>query len=108
MQRGGEGRGGEGGEGKPCGSLLSQGDIMPSTRHCPLIVLLRNYASMAPNQCITFHRTSLALNPKPFPSVLQNVLRDFQENPKAAQKHLTSPEIMVKINKLVAAGIIQM
>ena len=38
---------------------------------------------------------------------MQNVLRDFQENPRAAQKHLSSPEIMVKINKLVAAGIIQ-
>ena len=103
--RGGEGRGGE----ALRLTLVSGGaSCRPSAWHCPLIVLLRNYASMAPNQCITFHRTSLALNPKPFPSVLQNVLRDFQENPKAAQKHLTSPEIMVKINKLVAAGIIQM
>ncbi|GAX84944.1 hypothetical protein CEUSTIGMA_g12365.t1 [Chlamydomonas eustigma] len=40
--------------------------------------------------------------------VMQAVLRDFQENPKAAQKHLSSPEIMAKLNKLVAAGIIQM
>lgn len=39
--------------------------------------------------------------------VVQQVLRDFQEDPKAAQKHLKSPEIMAKINKLVAAGIIQ-
>lgn len=30
-----------------------------------------------------------------------------QENPKAAQVHLKQPEIMAKINKLVAAGIIQ-
>lgn len=37
----------------------------------------------------------------------RQVLRDFQEDPKAAQKHLKSPEIMAKINKLVAAGIIQ-
>eukprot|EP00198_Chlamydomonas_reinhardtii_P002533 XP_001691869.1 HSP70-HSP90 organizing protein [Chlamydomonas reinhardtii] len=39
--------------------------------------------------------------------VMQQVLRDFQEDPRGAQKHLKSPEIMVKINKLVAAGIIQ-
>ena len=39
--------------------------------------------------------------------VMQSVLRDFQENPRAAQKHLSSPEIMLKINKLAAAGILQ-
>ena len=39
--------------------------------------------------------------------VVQNVLRDFQEDPKAAQAHLKNPEIMKKINKLVQAGIIQ-
>lgn len=31
----------------------------------------------------------------------------LQENPRAAQKHLSSPEIMTKINKLAAAGILQ-
>lgn len=40
--------------------------------------------------------------------IMQNVLRDFQEDPRNAQQHLRSPEIMKKINKLVAAGIIQM
>lgn len=39
--------------------------------------------------------------------VMQQVLKDFQENPRDAQKHLKAPEIMAKINKLVAAGIIQ-
>ncbi|PNH03569.1 Heat shock protein STI [Tetrabaena socialis] len=39
--------------------------------------------------------------------IMQNVLRDFQEDPRGAQKHLGKPEIMAKINKLVAAGIIQ-
>ena len=38
--------------------------------------------------------------------IMQNVLRDFQENPREAQHHLKQPEIMRKINKLVAAGII--
>lgn len=40
--------------------------------------------------------------------VMQNVLKDFQEDPRAAQSHLKSPEIMRKLNKLVSAGIIQM
>ncbi|GFR40723.1 hypothetical protein Agub_g1331 [Astrephomene gubernaculifera] len=39
--------------------------------------------------------------------IMQQVLRDFQEDPRGAQKHLRTPEIMAKINKLVAAGIIQ-
>mmetsp|Transcript_40369 Transcript_40369/g.89645 ORF Transcript_40369/g.89645 Transcript_40369/m.89645 type:complete len:579 (+) Transcript_40369:115-1851(+) len=39
--------------------------------------------------------------------VMQNVLRDFQEDPKAAQQHMRNPQIMTKINKLIAAGIIQ-
>ncbi|GLC38660.1 Hsp70-Hsp90 organizing protein 3 [Pleodorina starrii] len=39
--------------------------------------------------------------------IMQQVLRDFQEDPRGAQKHLRTPEIMTKINKLVAAGIIQ-
>ncbi|KAG1672511.1 hypothetical protein FOA52_002820 [Chlamydomonas sp. UWO 241] len=40
--------------------------------------------------------------------IMQNILRDFQENPKAAQAHLKSPEIMKKLEKLIAAGIIQL
>ncbi|PIA50108.1 hypothetical protein AQUCO_01300684v1 [Aquilegia coerulea] len=39
--------------------------------------------------------------------VMRQVLQDFQENPKAAQDHLKSPEVMQKIQKLVAAGIVQ-
>lgn len=35
------------------------------------------------------------------------VLKDFEENPRAAQHHLKNTEIFRKINKLVAAGIIQ-
>jgi stress-induced-phosphoprotein 1 len=40
------------------------------------------------------------------PSV-QQVLRDFQENPQAAQHHLQQPVMMEKINKLIAAGVLQ-
>nr|QKY15294.1 heat shock protein STi (STI) [Polytomella parva] len=40
--------------------------------------------------------------------VMQNVLRDFQENPREAQQHLKNPSIMGKLNKLVAAGIVQL
>lgn len=40
--------------------------------------------------------------------VMRQVLQDFQEDPKAAQQHLRQPEIMAKIQKLAAAGIIQL
>ncbi len=59
--------------------------------------------------CTQFPAICLAtFCPPPCPPMYApQVLRDFQEDPKAAQKHLKSPEIMAKINKLVAAGIIQ-
>uniref|UniRef100_J3LZY5 STI1 domain-containing protein n=1 Tax=Oryza brachyantha TaxID=4533 RepID=J3LZY5_ORYBR len=40
--------------------------------------------------------------------IMQQVLTDFQENPKAAQAHLKNPGVMQKIQKLVSAGIVQM
>ncbi|XWS49792.1 hypothetical protein CRYUN_Cryun12cG0033000 [Craigia yunnanensis] len=40
--------------------------------------------------------------------VMRQVLIDFQENPKAAQEHTKNPMVMTKIQKLVAAGIVQM
>merc|ERR1711871_1155967 len=33
--------------------------------------------------------------------MVQQVLRDFQENPAAAQHHLSNPAMMDKINKLI-------
>lgn len=39
--------------------------------------------------------------------IMRQVLNDFQENPQAAQKHLENAHIASNINKLVAAGIIQ-
>ncbi|KAF0979213.1 hypothetical protein FDP41_001556 [Naegleria fowleri] len=39
--------------------------------------------------------------------VMQQVLRDFQNDPVAAQKHLRNPDIFGKIQKLIASGIIQ-
>ena len=39
--------------------------------------------------------------------IMRQVLNDFQENPQAAQKHMQNKDIMANINKLVAAGIIQ-
>jgi stress-induced-phosphoprotein 1 len=35
------------------------------------------------------------------------VLQDMQEDPKAAQTHMRHPDIAKKVEKLVAAGIIQ-
>ncbi|KAF0893729.1 hypothetical protein E2562_029404 [Oryza meyeriana var. granulata] len=40
--------------------------------------------------------------------IMQQVLTDFQENPKAAQAHLKNPGVMQKIQKLGSAGIVQM
>ncbi|GFZ06973.1 stress-inducible protein [Actinidia rufa] len=40
--------------------------------------------------------------------VMCQVLIDFDENPKAAQKHTRNPVVMNKIQKLVSAGIVQM
>ncbi|KAH0644154.1 hypothetical protein KY284_032038 [Solanum tuberosum] len=39
--------------------------------------------------------------------VMGQVLADFQENPKAAQKHMKNPLVMNKIKKLISAGILQ-
>ncbi|KAL6651121.1 hypothetical protein ACP70R_010046 [Stipagrostis hirtigluma subsp. patula] len=40
--------------------------------------------------------------------VMQQVLIDMQENPKAAQQHTRNPAVMQKIQKLMTAGIVQM
>ncbi|XP_062185217.1 hsp70-Hsp90 organizing protein-like [Phragmites australis] len=40
--------------------------------------------------------------------IMQQVLTDLQENPKAAQAHLKNPGVMQKIQKLVSSGIVQM
>lgn len=40
--------------------------------------------------------------------IMRQVLNDFQEHPQLAQKHLKQPEIANKLQKLVAAGIVQM
>ena len=39
--------------------------------------------------------------------VVNQVLQDMQQNPAAAQKHLSDPVIMGKLNKLIAAGILK-
>lgn len=39
--------------------------------------------------------------------VMRQVLREMEENPASAQKHLAHPDIAKKFEKLVAAGIVQ-
>lgn len=39
--------------------------------------------------------------------IMRQVLQDFQEDPKAAAEHQKNPMIMARIQKLVAAGIVQ-
>jgi stress-induced-phosphoprotein 1 len=38
---------------------------------------------------------------------IQQLLRDMQENPKYAQQAMKNPDIMAKVNRLVAAGILK-
>ena len=39
--------------------------------------------------------------------VVQQVLRDFNENPHAAQKAMADPSMRAKIEKLIASGIVE-
>jgi stress-induced-phosphoprotein 1 len=39
--------------------------------------------------------------------VIQQILRDFNENPQAANQALTDPVIRGKIEKLIASGVVQ-
>jgi len=39
--------------------------------------------------------------------IIQNVLRDLQQNPDAAQKHLRNESVAARLQKLIEAGIIQ-
>lgn len=40
--------------------------------------------------------------------IMRNVLRDFQENPRAAQQHLKDPVISMKLSKLVRNGVVRL
>jgi len=39
--------------------------------------------------------------------VMRQVLSDMQEDPVSAQRHMKHPDVAVKINKLISAGVIQ-
>jgi stress-induced-phosphoprotein 1 len=39
--------------------------------------------------------------------VIQQILREFNENPTAAQQAMANPGVRQKIQKLIAAGIIE-
>ena len=39
--------------------------------------------------------------------VMQSVLQDFQTDPRAAQRHLQNADVMKKVEKLIAAGVLQ-
>eukprot|EP00210_Caulerpa_lentillifera_P000134 g129.t1 len=39
--------------------------------------------------------------------IMAQVLKDFESDPRGAQKHLKNPEIMRKLNKLMTAGIVK-
>lgn len=56
--------------------------------------------------CLRRRGASSSSQPVAVPPVLQ-VLQDMQEDPAAAQQHMRHPDIARKIEKLVAAGILQ-
>lgn len=39
--------------------------------------------------------------------IMAQVLKDFESDPRGAQHHLRNPDIMMKLNKLITAGIIK-
>ena len=39
--------------------------------------------------------------------MIQGILRDFNENPSAAQKAMSDPSVRAKIEKLIASGVVQ-
>ncbi|KAI7861482.1 hypothetical protein BDF14DRAFT_1868849 [Spinellus fusiger] len=40
--------------------------------------------------------------------IMQQILKDMQQDPKAAQEHLKNPQVAANIRKLMAAGILRM
>lgn len=40
--------------------------------------------------------------------VMQQILQQMQEDPKAAQEHLKNPTIAANVRKLMSAGVIRM
>jgi len=40
--------------------------------------------------------------------VMSNILNDMQTNPTAAQQYMRDPGVSAKIQKLIAAGVLQM
>ncbi len=40
--------------------------------------------------------------------VMRQVLQDLQEDPRTAQKHMQQPQIRLKLDKLIKAGIVRM
>ena len=39
--------------------------------------------------------------------VIQQILKDFNENPKAANEAMANPSVRAKIEKLIASGVVQ-
>jgi stress-induced-phosphoprotein 1 len=39
--------------------------------------------------------------------MIQQILKDFNENPTAAQQAMANPAVRAKIEKLIASGVVQ-
>lgn len=74
---------------------------------CPAWVCLPTFWVTEYAVCAWISRRVFQTISLPRANEVLQVLRDMQEDPKSAQRHLQHPDISAKIEKLVAAGIIQ-
>ncbi|CAA7403622.1 unnamed protein product [Spirodela intermedia] len=89
----------------------SNQELLDGVRRCVEQINKANRGEISPDELKT--RQAKAMQDPEIQNILsdpimQQVLVDFQENPRAAQEHLNSPQVMQKIQKLVSAGIVQM
>ena len=76
------------------------------------VAAIRNFSAGGATDAEVAERQQRALADPEIQQILQDpvirqVLQDFQEDPEAARRHAAQPEVMAKIEKLVAAGIVR-
>ncbi|CAI5510603.1 unnamed protein product [Closterium sp. Naga37s-1] len=85
-------------------------ELLDGIRSCVQQISKANRGDIAPEELK--ERQAKAMQDPEIQSILtdpvmRQVLTDFQENPQAAMQHQKNPMVMAKIQKLVAAGIVQ-
>lgn len=85
-------------------------ELMDGVRSCVQQISKANRGELTPDELK--ERQAKAMQDPDIQAILtdpimRQVLTDFQENPQAAMQHQKNPMVMGKIQKLVAAGIVQ-